>query len=179
MELFSWDNFFNSDNIAVLCRTENEAKDFIKRACKNATFKQKWYSYGNTDEDTDWMCFEDQTCYFNNAFFGTLYNAQNHGYDIINWSDFMTDAKNPYDLKEKHLKSGYIVKLQDNRTYLILIHENAVYFLDSDNSYVQFNVEDYDNNLVNCINPNYTIIAIYNQKKESENMTTKIPIWSR
>lgn len=109
-----------------------------------------------------------------------VYNARSQGYDIVNWSDFVTDIKNPYSLKEKYLKSGYIVSLQDTRTAFILIHGNVIYLLDSDNSsYVKFNVEDYDINLINCANPDYTISEIYSQIKDTESVETAIPIWSR
>lgn len=180
MGLFNWEDFFDTDKIAVSCKTEEEASDFIKEACKNQKFKDRWYHYGNTVDDTDWYCFQDETCYINCACFTSLFTARSQGYDIVNWSDFMTNIKNPYNLKEKYLKSGYIVKLQDNRTSLILLHENVIYLLDSDNSsYVKFNVEDYDINLINCANPDHTITEIYSQIKDTESVETAIPIWSR
>lgn len=169
MVLFNWEDFFDNDKRSVSCKTEEEANDFIKKACQNAAFRQKWCSYGNTDDDTDWYCFQDETCYINCACFTSLYTARSQGFDIVNWSDFMTDIKNPYDLKEKYLKSGYIVRFQDNRTALILIHENMIYFLDSDNSsYTKLFMVDYDNRLTNCENPDYTIMKIYNQIKGLE-----------
>lgn len=138
----------------VSCKTEENANDFIKKTYQNASFRQKW-------------------CHM-------VYNARSQGYDIVNWSDFVTDIKNPYSLKEKYLKSGYIISLQDTRTALILIHGNVIYFLDSDNNnYAKFNVEDYDSNLDNCVNLDYTIMEIYSQIKGPDSVETAMPVWSR
>lgn len=86
-----------------------------------------------------------------------VYTAHSLGYDIVNWSDFVTDIKNPYGLKEKYLKSGYIVRSQDNQTALILIHKNMIYFLDSNNC--------------NYTNSIWTTLLIINKKGSSDPFT--------
>ena len=171
MNKFDWDAFFRSDsNIAVSCRTEEEAADFIRKACRNKEFKKKWCSCGKTEYDTDWHCLKETTCYFNNGF-GQINDELSNSYKIIRWSSYMPKDRNLYDLKEKYLQTGYVVKAYNGFTYLVLIYDNNIHFLDlNNNNYVEYHLSDYDNHLTNRINSDHTIISIYDRIKTLDDL---------
>ncbi len=57
--------FFDNDRIVASCKTEKEANDFIKNACRNEKFKQRWYCEG-------------KTCHINCVYFTSLYTARSY-----------------------------------------------------------------------------------------------------
>ena len=97
---FDWDKFKN-DKIAVHCKTEDEAVDFLKE-CEKADIK--WCSYDkNISKKTQWFYYKEDTCY---RFWNTPHRDINNGlmvspleyyksvnYKIIEWSDYMNNKE--------------------------------------------------------------------------------------
>lgn len=89
MKEFNWEEF-KKDNVAVHCKTEEEAKDFIKVACENDC---KWYNRDKSFTNFDvYGCKTTYTCgsYKKNQLEWCYYNYfKENNYKIYEWSDFM------------------------------------------------------------------------------------------
>ena len=88
---FDWDRF-KTANIAVHCRTRDEAIDFIKSAKEHV---EKWYDGDKIDYDkTLWDAYKEKTCYyFRKRAKGLLVTSseisKRSNREILEWSDYM------------------------------------------------------------------------------------------
>ena len=88
---FDWEKF-KSDNIAVRCRTLDEAKDFIKSAKDHVKI---WYDGDKIDYNNDlWDTYKEKTCYsFSRRakwlFVTSSETAKYANREILEWSDYM------------------------------------------------------------------------------------------
>ena len=86
---FDWDSF-KANNIAVRCRTLDEAIDFIKSAKDHVKI---WYGGNRIDEEhTYWETHESEMCYaYKNI--GLIISSRETSYqcgrEILEWSDYM------------------------------------------------------------------------------------------
>lgn len=103
---FDWEEFMNKDNnIAVHCKTEEEAIDFCKKMDK---LGMRWHSGRKYTEDNDWYVHRDKMCYYNDGEYSSLnYAEENNEYKILEWSNYM--GKEPID----YLKYGYVVEFEN------------------------------------------------------------------
>ena len=93
MKQFDWEEF-KKKKIAVHCKTEEEANNFLEQADKqNIT----WGNLGRTTNCNCWIRYEENTCYdFDDLLFfeeGMCFADKeyykNKGYKIIEWSEYM------------------------------------------------------------------------------------------
>ena len=73
---FDWEKF-KTEDIAVLCKTKEEAKIFCSMIDWN-------------DDDICWNFYKEETCYAYQYYycFGNLYDFIDNGYTIIEFSDY-------------------------------------------------------------------------------------------
>lgn len=87
---FDWDSF-KVNNIAVNCRTPDEAIDFIKSAKK---YVKKWYDGDRIENNTYWSVYKEETCYFyrrraKGLLTTSLAISRRVNREILEWSDYM------------------------------------------------------------------------------------------
>lgn len=111
MRKFNWDEFKDEkNNIAVHCKTEEEAKDFCKRMHEHG---MKWCSGESYLKETYYSECEE-TCYIRGEFSEYWYYKSN-GYEILEWSDYMQKEFTKADLRD-----GMVVEQRDGGMYLVL-----------------------------------------------------------
>lgn len=87
---FDWDGF-KVNNVAVNCRTPDEAIDFIKSAKK---YVKKWYDGDRIENNTYWSVYKEETCYFyrrksKGLLTTSLAISKRVNREILEWSDYM------------------------------------------------------------------------------------------
>ncbi len=83
---------------AMHCKTEEEAKDF-RRVMHKAG--RKWIDHTLYTKVFNWSTYKEKTAYlFNEGRFGPFNTAENEGYTILNWSDFMQHEFTKADLRD-------------------------------------------------------------------------------
>ena len=97
MKQFDWEKF-KKKKIAVHCKTEDEADNFLKQADKqNIT----WGKFGRTINTTCWYGYKEKTCYdFDDLLvfgegicFADEEYYKSKGYKIVAWSEYMDNYK--------------------------------------------------------------------------------------
>ena len=106
---------FNLDNYkgkyVMHCKTEEEAKDFCNFLHQN---NKEWSSGDSYLSFTNWSQFTDKTCYyFNVGIFGSIQNATNENYIVLEWEDFMKDTISTSNATDENTNKKY-VKITDN-----------------------------------------------------------------
>ena len=164
MKEFNWEDFKNKD-IAVHCKTENEAKDFIGKCYEHEImWSDKNINKTNWDFKTKNTCYD--FCQYNNALAYAIksYYIQNK-YVILEWSDYYMNTKKErvqQDIHQKFtkdmLEDFMVVELRDWSLGIIfkgnILYDNSW----DDLSYWNDNLIHFDNGLNN---PDYDIIKIY------------------
>lgn len=141
-EFFDW-NFFcdKNNNVAVHCKTEEEAKDFCKQMDLHGL---KWYDDESYVNNTAYNIYKCDSCYANN---GMVYSKEDiiycYGYSpvVLEWSDYM--IKSPKNI----LELGYVVELRNKRWYIFLPCEKGCAFVKSCYDPIDFKCYDYE---LNC-----------------------------
>ena len=118
MKKFNWEDFKNTRNIAVHCKTEKEAKDFCKQMHKHG---MTWSSRRSYLVYTYYEEYKEQSCYTNYGFVVTCNFCKENGYKILEWSDYMQKEFTKDDLKD-----GMVVEQRD-RTRFLVIGDRLVY----------------------------------------------------
>lgn len=150
MKQFDW-NEFKSDKVAVHCKTEKEAKDFIKIAYDN------WVEWNVSDRDiTNFCYYRNETCY---AYYGSIEYSSiefyyNNDYKIIEWSDYM-NTNNEQDFTKDMLKDGMVVECVNGGRYLKL-NNNFI-----NNGYMPLDRYNEDLTLKGSDDYDYTVNKIY------------------
>lgn len=112
MKKFNWNEFKNKDNkIAVLCKTEEEAKDLCKQMHEHG---MKWCNGESYLKNTNYMRNEG-TCYYGSGEYSTRDFAEKYNYKILEWSDYMDKEFTKADLRD-----GMVVEQRDGDMYLVL-----------------------------------------------------------
>lgn len=174
MKKFNWEEFKDENNkIAVHCKTEEEAKDFCNQMHEHGMEEaDKWdYSF-----NTFWDCYRNNTCYGNHGTHGMRSIFNEHGYTILEWSDYMGVENKEFTKAD--LKDGMVVEYQDKTFGRRLV---AGDYLIGGDGYSELN--NYADNLINN-NANLEIVKIYkiryggcfNDLMEDENLKL---IWER
>lgn len=113
MKKFNWDEFKNKDNeIAVHCKTEEEAKDFCRQMHGQG---MKWRNGGSYLKNTNYDMYNERTCYYGDGEYSTRDFAEKYNYKILEWSDYMGKEFTKADLKD-----GMVVEQRDGNMYLVL-----------------------------------------------------------
>ena len=103
---FNWDDFVTG-KIAVRCRTEKEAKEFLNK-CKNMGLK--WRSGKDVNSVDYWRIFERFTTYIcgsNGLEFLHMEISSLRGFEVI---DFILEEKNTINDKAKNIRFEDITK---------------------------------------------------------------------
>lgn len=112
MKKFNWNEFKNKDNkIAVLCKTEEEAKDLCKQMHEHG---MKWCNGESYLKNTNYMRNEG-TCYYGSGEYSTRDFAEKYNYKILEWSDYMDKEFTKADLRD-----GMVVEQKNGNMYLVL-----------------------------------------------------------
>lgn len=99
MKKFDWESF-EDYFVAVHCKTEEEAEDFLKQCHERG---MTWLSGSSLLDDTSFDCYEEYTCYdfedwkisFSDEHY---YKFNNNNYTILEWSDYMNKKEKVIDL---------------------------------------------------------------------------------
>lgn len=146
---FNWEEFKDEkNNIAVHCKTEEEAKDFCKRMHEHG---MKWCSGESYLKETYYSECEE-TCYIRGEFSEYWYYKSN-GYEILEWSDYMQKKFTKSDLKD-----GMVVEYNDNSFGKRLVVGD---FLIGEDGYADLG--DYNENLKNVVS-DLEIVRVYKIK---------------
>ena len=88
---FNWEEFKASDNIAVHCKTEEEAKDFCKQMHEHG---MKWTNGESYLKTTNWgNNYEEETCYEADGTYADAEYYEKENYTILEWSNYMNAEK--------------------------------------------------------------------------------------
>lgn len=83
MTKFDWNAFKGSANIAVYCKTEEEAKQFCKLMHEHGMTWRNEETYLN---NTSWGTFKERTYYNGNGAYGEIDWINNHvGYTLLSF----------------------------------------------------------------------------------------------
>lgn len=80
---FSWDEFLNNDEIAVRCKTEEEAWDFCKQMHEHG---RKWNSGESYLCKIKWL-YQENTVYFSDGTLADIDYCERHKCQLVEWSD--------------------------------------------------------------------------------------------
>ena len=141
---FNWEEFKDEkNNIAVHCKTEEEAKDFCKRMHEHG---MKWCSGESYLKETYYSECEE-TCYIRGEFSEYWYYKSN-GYEILEWSDYMQKEFTKADLRD-----GMVVEYRDGDRRLVI--DECLVGKDS-----HYELSAYNENLENEY-PRLTIMKVF------------------
>lgn len=87
---------------AMLCETEEEAKDFCDFL---NNMGRKWLSGESYIEKSCSSVYGNTVYYFNDGQHGSLYYAEKNGYTILKWKDYMNKK-----FTKEDLKTGDVIK---------------------------------------------------------------------
>lgn len=150
MRKFNWDEFKDGkNNIAVHCKTEEEAKDFCKQMHEHG---MKWCNGESYLKNTNYMRNEG-TCYYGSGEYSTRDFAEKYNYKILEWSDYMQKNFTKSDLKD-----GMVVEYNDNSFGKRLVVGD---FLIGEDGYADLG--DYNENLKNVVS-DLEIVRVYKIK---------------
>lgn len=82
---FNWEEFIANNNIAVNCKTEEEARDFCKKMHEHGL---GWRGGESFLDEIKWNIFKENTVYFSKGTYRDLNYAFSHKKLILNWSDY-------------------------------------------------------------------------------------------
>ena len=148
--------------MAVHCNTEEKAKAFIKECYKQGF---TWWGYENTDEDTYWDIYKQDTVYFLTEGYIT-YDGLKSYYSDIDAKDFKLYEYNDLVKNEKSLNEQLIDlvdELYKNLQYRMCLNGGCPYEHVCDQMIDELNISICDV-LSDMINVNRQ----YDKKKESK-----------
>ena len=82
---FNWEEFLSSDNIAVHCKTEEEAIDFCKQMHEHGMM---WNSGESYLKNTNWNRYWKKQCYTGYGTHSNLEYYTKNNCTILEWSDY-------------------------------------------------------------------------------------------
>lgn len=150
-EFFDW-NFFcdKNNNVAVHCKTEEEANDFCKQMNQ---YGLRWSTSDSYLKYNYYEAYGPKTCYSNQGEFCSLDYFEYNNYRIFEWSDYMKIV--PRDI----LKPGHMVELRSGYYYMYLPYIEGYAFV---KSFVNpENLESYDEELKHKENNDFDVMKIY------------------
>ena len=147
---FNWEEFKSSNSkIAVHCKTEEEAKDFLTLCNKNKV------KYLNDDIETYFDIFKSETVYAidwessERIAFTCSEVWKNRGYTILEWSDYM-DKEFTLD----DIEVGMVIECRNGKRFIKI--NNTIFY--NENDFIE--MLDYENNMKHECNE-YDIVKVY------------------
>lgn len=144
---------------AMHCKTEEEAKDFCEYL---HSVGRKWRNnYTRYTENNSYHVHGSETTYsFNENAFSDMKWHTEHGYIILEWSDFMNG-----EFTKADLKLGDVVKFRNERIGIVCEFKGLKTII-TNGSWVNF--ENITEELTMLYNKTYDIIAVRRPHKKSE-----------
>lgn len=147
MKQFNWEEFMDGNNkIAVHCKTEEEAKDFCKQMHEHGL---KWINGDLYMKKTNYGIYPGISCYNADGKCSGLDYAEERGYKILEWSDYMKKEFTKADLKD-----GMVVAYANGKRRLVLNN-----FLIGKDGY--FDLSNYSENLKDKCDPDKDIVRVF------------------
>ena len=142
-------NDYKDDNIAMHCKTEEEARDFCQFLHENG---RKWCSEVSYTFRTNWDGFKERTIYFfNQGTFGAIDGIfVNKNTIILEWSDFMRDT-----FTRANLKNGDVIKRRNGWVEIICLETGACITKNGFNL-----LSDIRDDLTDKMGEDYDIVAV-------------------
>lgn len=171
---FDWNSFCDKSNdIAVHCKTEEEANDFCKQMDLHGL---KWSSGESYLKVNNYGWSQSETCYSNKGEYDEVEYYEDHNYRILEWSDYMEVA--PRDI----LKPGYLVKLRNGHTYMYMPYVNGYCFVKY--NLARIDLRAYDHELNHEDNKYFDIMKIWGHTRLSDDVLSTVPkgrtlLWER
>jgi len=133
MKQFNWEEFKDENNdIAVYCKTKEETTDFCGQMYEHGIKRKYSDSYQNSIivySNKDTFCSEGR--------------YRDHGYTILEWSDYMEK-----DFTKADLKTGMVIVVRNGDEYQVMLGTTDGDILIKENgSYLYFS-DDYKDNLI-------------------------------
>jgi hypothetical protein len=148
---------FNIENYpgkyVMHCKTEEEAKDFLKYLIsvgRKWCTEEPYYS-----EDTYWFRYRENMAYeFNNGSYASVSFYKAEGYTILEWEDFMNKTFTKADLK-----TGDIIKRRNGYVEIVILEHNACVSKEGFNF-----LHEIKNDLTSCISEKWDVVAVKRPK---------------
>ena len=134
------------------CKTEEEAKDFIAYL-KTTGWEHEW----------SLTCYYGKyVCFFNKGTWCSVDDAINQGYEILEWSDFMGEAK---EFTKADLRTGDVVKFNNEELGIVIIEHNVIAYQNGSWGHL----DNIKADLTNSYGvDNYNIVAVRRPKNPGE-----------
>lgn len=146
------------DKYAMHCKTEEEAKDFCEYL---HSVGRRWCTDQPYITNTCYHTYIGNTVYtFNEGSYCDMKWHTEHGYIILEWSDFMNG-----EFTKADLKLGDVVKFRNERIGIVCEFKGLKTIITND-SWVNF--ENITEELTMLYNKTYDIIAVRRPHKKSE-----------
>lgn len=111
-------------NYAMHCKTEEEARDFLKYL---DSIGKKWCNGSSYINDINYSQYHENTAYaFNHGQYARTSWYEDHGYKILEWSNFMERTPPKTKITQAQLKTGDII-LHKNGHVSVFIREFEVF----------------------------------------------------
>lgn len=136
------------DKYVMHCKTEEEAKNFCDYM---HSIGRKWFNGNSYKDTTEYNAFMDKTVYyFNESVYGSIKYAQEKGYKILEWSDFMNKKFTKADLK-----TGDVILRRNGWVEIVILELNMFICKDGWND-----IDDIFENLTHHLGSQYDIVAV-------------------
>lgn len=148
MKKFNWEEFKDKDNnIAVHCKTREEAEDFCKKMHEHG---MKWIS-GRTyiQSMTHYNVYKEKTCYANDGMYSSYDFFKEEKYQILEWSNYMKK-----EFTKSDLKNGMVIEYANGKRRLVLND-----FLTGKDGY--YYLRYYKENLKDKSDPDRDIVRVF------------------
>ena len=139
MKNFDWE-IFGRKEIAVWCKTEEEARDFCKQSHEHGF---DW-EFGNNRASETYFGNYENTCYLVGTY-GSKSFCENDGYTIVEWSDYMCKPFTKSDLRD-----GDFVLRRNGQVEIVIssfgtsVNERGFSYLDEDNNSFDPYLDEWD-----------------------------------
>lgn len=140
-----WEN----QNVVMHCSTKEEAEDF----CRVMHEAGKKWTNNLSYLKTEWELYEENTCYsFNRNTYGNIQFYNQHGYIILEWSDYMVKPFTKSDLK-----NGDVIVYRNGKVNIVCVDTGTCI---TPNERFNF-LKDIKEDLTGCRFPSYDIVDVY------------------
>ena len=129
MLFFNFEEWIKCKDLAVHCKTIEEAADFIEVLKENNWRNKITGAPSHKDYLTYWYEYKEDTCYnFRAGCYGSYNYYKKHNWTILEWSDYMEEKKTNKDI----LKPYDIITVRDQTKYMYMPNDIEDVFVNSE-----------------------------------------------
>ena len=135
---------FKKSEFVVNCKSEEQAKEFIKICYDNGLH---WWMTDDSSK-TNWDNYEEATCYRaedNEIMYENVDFYKDEDYEIVSFNTFMWRYRGMKQFTKDDLKAGMLVESRDGELMLAMPSKEGLFFVAS---HIQHTLTYYDDNLL-------------------------------